>query len=562
MRKRLCPLFFFGLILSTLFLWMPTKTLYAQTATPTPVSCNAFIQNLQLAIEKCNDINNNWTCYGNFEAAITPSELRFDLLGDRHPMAMVDTLGTTDAGIVMMYLNERGMGDPVIVMAYGDVVLKPLGPHEFNLSLTNPNVQCEQIAGAFVYTEEHQQGVVTVNGVMVNLLSTVFITMRNDGEIFFVNVEGQVRLTISTTGQLINLPEGQAVRVELGSNGLPIGVVGDPQPVAEFDLPYNPAIVDEVINTDQGIKRVHNSNRSVDIEAPITRMAPAGTQPISSTLPTERLLWDREAPSCGGRIEIGDMVLSDLDTLDQECLYTFCANQGDPISISMIAENGAALDTWFDVRGPDNEFWKYHNDISRTSRDSLICNRALPRTGCYTIVTRSAQNNSQGRFALALAGSSLCQEPEPQCQVMPNQGLNVRTQPDLNASVEVALPPGSRMKPLGRSSDGQWLRVDAIDVGRSGWVNVNRQHFICEIPIIDLPIITGEIATQESDGEVGAAAAPTTTATPTPGICLGVQCEQLPMEDHPTAQSPDEPDVPSPTPTPTPSKLDTPFGTP
>ncbi len=562
MRRHLfCVQLFYCIVISILLLEISTEQLTAQPAPTDPV-CSDFIENLQLSIEKCNDINNNWACYGNFAAAIEPSELRFDILGDRHPMSKVQSLKTSNkTGVIMMYLNERGDSDPVVVMAYGDVVLKPLAPHELNLSLTNTTLHCGHIGGMFVHTEEGKQGRVKVNGVEIRLGSTVFISLRNDGETFFVNVEGQVELIVPNLPQPITLQPGEALRVERDGTGQPTGVINGPAPVAELDLPYNLEIAREIINPDRGIDTVHNSNRSVDITAPLTRLPPSGLPPITSTLPFSRTLWDRESAACGGRIAIGDLVLSELHESGQECLYTFCGDAGDSVSLVMLAESRTTLDPWFDIRGPDNKFWKYHNDTSETDRNSLICNRALPTTGCYTIVTRAVQNNSQGRFTLALSGAGQCQQPEPQCQVMPQQGVNVRQEPDINAAVEIALVPGSRMKPLGRSSDGQWLRVDAIDVGRRGWVNVNRQHFICEISIIDLPVLVGP-AFDTKDGQLqGAGAGVTPTSTPTPDECLGIQCEQMPKDDRPTPTEPPSDEPATSTPTPTPSKLDTPFGT-
>jgi len=99
--------------------------------------------------------------------------------------------------------------------------------------------------------------------------------------------------------------------------------------------------------------------------------------------------------------------------------------------------------------------------------------------------------------------------PEPLCTVSA-AGLNLRRGPDTSYTPPLRLlRGGDELIPLGRTTDGGWIRVQTQDDGSEGWVSANPQFVVCAVGVGTLPVLPAPPVSVEAD-------APTPTATLVP----------------------------------------------
>lgn len=405
---------------AAVWLLMSEATIYAQ-------SCNGAITILQKAINECSEINENWACYGNTKTEASPADLRFYEPRDRQPVSVLKTIDTDDVGAVLMYLRFQDTPAPLRVVVFGDTQFAQISEANFTLSIDSEQEFCQDSPpGLVIQTNDGAKGSITVNDVEIDLASTAFITVLNERSMIVVNLGGQVSITIAGVGGPIALPVGQQVDITL-SNGTPTAI----GPVTAS--PYAGSVLLRwIADNPQGLRRV--------------------TDPNTEAHPV--------IPACGGLITFGQAISSANFTPGQECLYRFCANRGDVITVDMEGVS-RTLNPWIDVRRPNDQLLVFNNDRDDADFNSQICNAGMPETSCdYMIVARPNHNASLGNFTLRLNRLTTCTPPPSQCEPVTPTGLSfisktereqvtVQTLPPLSLCAQS--PPIPRPGPEGRS---------------------------------------------------------------------------------------------------------------
>ena len=174
MRKQLAIVLF--ILFCSIAAWtalLPTP-LNAQ-----PNSCGTTLQRIDNALESCKEINRNYVCYGNTEAEALPIKHRFHDVNDRRPFDVLDSVATqSEQGVVVMNLHIEGETIPVKAILFGPVTAEPVDPlqRSFLLRTAEDNPVCQSTPpGMVVRTESGQTGLVTVNGVEIELGSTAYV---------------------------------------------------------------------------------------------------------------------------------------------------------------------------------------------------------------------------------------------------------------------------------------------------------------------------------------------------------------------------------------------------
>lgn len=408
-------------------------------------ACTGVIQDLDRALTSCSEINDNWVCYGNKLADAAPLKYRFKNTRDRRPLSVLETVNTLNKkGVVVMNLLVAGQQVPITAMLFGPVKATSgaqSSPPLFTLQVDNSGgLLCDVTPpGMVVRTETGKRAVVKVNGVEIELGSTVFITVRPNGSMIFVNIEGHVTITVNGVAQL--LPVGQQIDVPFA---------GDQPVSASAPVPSafaaSPAL--RWLASADGLARVHNSNTTTQ--------------------------------ACIGKLNFGETITTTNIDPGQECLYNFCANAGDTITVDMNAQT-PGLNPWLDLRAPDGSLLSFNDDLGNGNPDSQICNRVLPFTSCnYTIVARTAHNRSAGAFKLGLSNQTACVPPPLRCEVVAPDGVNLRHGPGLQYERVAGLAYGTQLQPVERTSDGAWALVQVNATEQRGWVNQDPSLVECE----------------------------------------------------------------------------------
>lgn len=405
-------------------------------------SCGPMIDHLTRAITVCKEVNYNWACYASQLADVKPIKYRFHKKRDRRPLTVLDEINTTnEEGVVVLNLQPANRAGAVKAVLFGRVQLETTDPEQlvYTLRIEGEKVVCEETPpGMAIRTETGTRSRVTVNGVELDLGSTVFITMPDDKAMTFVNLEGRVTLTINGVPQ--TLPVGQQSQVAI-VNGAP-QFTGPPTPSPLYTLAVPQWLAQE------GLPQIQNSNDT--------------------------------ARSCLQTITFGQTITEQNFDPGQECLFTFCAEAGQVATIAMNAVDGA-LDPWLDLRDPEGQLLKFSNDFDEENSNSLICNYTLPVTSCdYAITARSAYNDNAGRFTLSLAHATACTPPIPRCEVVTPLGTNLRSGPGWDYPPTRLLATSTHLRPLERSETGEWLRVQVAATVEEGWVDANSRNIECE----------------------------------------------------------------------------------
>lgn len=179
------------LTLCGLVLFSPAAPVHAQDG-----DCGELIDDLRLATSDaaCRTINTNWACYGSTQADATPGYARFDRPRDRERLTVLNSISTfSPRGAGLALLNAYPQRVKMIV--FGASTLEPVGPNSFVLNASGDALLCENTpSGLVVRTERNESGLVTVNGVDIELGSTAFVTTRLGGALgriaYYSDVEG------------------------------------------------------------------------------------------------------------------------------------------------------------------------------------------------------------------------------------------------------------------------------------------------------------------------------------------------------------------------------------
>jgi len=452
------------------------RPVHAQATT-----CNQVIDNLNRAINECSDLNFNWVCYGSVQAEAAPVKYRFNNTRDRRPFSVLEDIKTTDVnGVVLMHLLIEGEEAPLRVVLFGTVGVQTAeqAANVLTLSAGSSSYLCAATPpGMLVQTEEGTTGFVTVNGVDIELGSTAYIALQQDGLMAIANIDGEVTAIINGVRQVLAVGQQTAVTFV---GGEPVFVA--PQP---GDSPLYASPVAQWLASN-GLPRLHNSN--------VTELA------------------------CVREVKFGETLTDQNFDAGQECLYNFCANAGDVVTVEMEALD-PTLNPWVDLRGPGGWLVSFNDDTASTNLDSLICNRVMPLTSCdYTIVARSTHNATAGRFSLTLARQTACVQPALRCEVVAPTGVNLHTGPGVNYDLIQGLPQQARLQPMERIGNG-WTRVQWVDTGQAGWVHETPGAIECEDDPGLMPVVrpTATPAATSSGGSSGVTR-PTATPTPTPTV--------------------------------------------
>lgn len=468
-------------VFSLLFLssgWAMAKPAMAQLP-----SCEDVITGLATAIEQCSELNHNWACYGQSNAAAIPDDVRFYQPRDRQPIEILQAINVVRAGTVLMHLYLDGEQDPLEVVVFGSAVVTSDGETSNSFILTNdPTSVCPATpAGMVVRTEAGKRSRFTINEVDIELHSVAFITMLSPDVMAIVNVEGAVTVTIA--GAPITLAAGQQVRVAGISSGQPVLLAGP-----ELS-PFAGLAVLQFLAANLDL----NDNK-VDINPAVT--------------------------ACGGAISYGSSVVAANVLPGQECLYTFQGQAGDVVSVNIDAID-STLNPSADLRAPDLRLVRTNNDADIGDFNSLICNEGLAVSGEYTIVARPHRNASTGGFQLTLNRHTDCAPPPPLCQVIVPRGQNRRAGPGLEFPINGVLPAGAQITALRASADRAWVEVTDVQSGESGWMNTNHQLLLCDVPpgeVENYPPVVDPCTLENPppDANCKAKAASTTDPTPPP----------------------------------------------
>lgn len=382
------------------WLWLSSAALYAQ-------SCTGVLTLLQSAVSQCSELNENWACYGNITTQAAPPEIRFYEPRDRQPVSVLNTIHTATDGAALMYLRFQGSSTPIRMIVFGDTTLGRVGEGKFALAVEGGEPICQNSPpGLVVQTKDGETGTIEVNGVEIDLRSTAFVTVLNEKSMIVVNLGGQVSITIPGLGGPLPLLVGQQVDITL-SNGRPIAIG------AVTVSPYAESVPLRWLTDDPaGLRQVTDPN----------------TEPHPAI------------PACGGLITFGQNLAAANFTPGQECLYRFCANRGDVITVDMATISGT-LNPWIDVRRPDDELLIFNNDRDDADFNSQICNAGMPETSCdYMIVARPNHNASLGRFTLSLNRLTTCEPPPPHCEPITPTGLTFISKADRSQVTPQTLP--------------------------------------------------------------------------------------------------------------------------
>ena len=461
-------------------------------------ACDAAIDNLRTAIVECGVINTGWACYGSVEAEALPIKYRFHRPSDQRPLEILESINTVnEQGVVVMTLAPEGELDPVTAILFGQATLDATGGSAYILDTSGGDLCTQTPPGMIVRTESGRRGAIVLNGATIELGSTALVTMAST-TMTVVNLDGNVSVVV--TGDRADLPVGHAVEVD-GE-----GRLGSPQPT---DLIQSPVYA-FLANDPAGLPAVRNLNAT--------------------------------ALRCTGIIDFGQTLSDQLYSPGQECLYSFCAEAGDIVTIRVDAQT-PDLDPWVDLRAPGMTLLNYNDDAAIAGRNAQICNEVLPEDGCYTIVVRSFHNESAGAFELSLRGATLCEAPPNYCEVVTHRGLNLRRAPALDSAVLRTMLQGARVEVFGISDDQAWLSIVHTATGDQGWVANNPTLVECAPGVEStLPKLT---VTPLPDTP--------TPDTPTPGT----PTPETPTPNTPTPETPTP--VTPPTPTPLPPAKQSPY---
>lgn len=179
----------YGSVLSILLI-----SVFWLLVSPTPMlaqSCDTFIDAYRYASSQdaCRFINNNYGCYGYTTSAGSPARtnidgFRFNRPRDRQPVLKFSDIKTFSPNGAVLMLLKALTRSSVTMILFGDSELTPTKTNSFILRITDSQPLCESTpSGLVARSESGQQGLVTINGVAIELGSTAYITMDGSEQI-------------------------------------------------------------------------------------------------------------------------------------------------------------------------------------------------------------------------------------------------------------------------------------------------------------------------------------------------------------------------------------------
>jgi len=445
MRKCLFVLIALAAFVATQWVNGDPRPVYAQAE-----SCETLKESFRQAIDRCFEINGNYVCYGGPVAQVEPVEYRFYNLTDRRPLPDLDNINLEEEGVVILDMHVPGEQEIVRAVTFGSVDVNTIDPrkHIFTMRKIDDGFVCTATPpGMVIRTEPGKAGQFAVNGVTIRLKSSAFVTMEQDNVMVVVNLEGEVELDNGV--DVVELPRGFQLRVDL--SGTPRFLLpATPSPFFDSDA------LQWLITDPQGMKRIRNTNEDPTAEAACVRDIDFDSGPIA------------EQNISGGH----------------ECLFRFCARQGDQVTITMDASD-PTYDPWVDLRAPDQSLLAFNNDVDGENNSSMLCNVGLPVDGCYTIVARSHRNLQAGPFTVSLQRRTACQPAEPRCIVATPRGLTIHAGPGEDFAARGEIPQNTNVLPVVFSPDKRWLRILVLASGEDGWIPAQDNLVQCEIPTIN-----------------------------------------------------------------------------
>ncbi len=443
---------YFGLVLAV---WLTNLSLISDAPVQAQsADCDPIIAELRKSVNNCSEINKNWICYGHTMTVVDPVDPRFKKPRDSLPITTLNNVTTLHpGGTAILHLQLQGEAESLKIIIFGGTDVDATDENNFILRIKNGDSLCRDTPpGMVVRTDDGIVGRITVNGIDIELASTVFIGLLDAATMNIVNIEGQVTVSAPNLGEIRLLPVGTQVQV-VQQDHAPVSI-GNPAPAAVAAS----AALQWLANDAEGLRLVSDPN--------------------TQTHPT--------IPPCGGEIAYGQPITGQNATPGQECLYTFNGATGDIVTVDVTVTDGS-LDPWVDLRGPDATLVKFNNDATATDTNSLLCNEALPADGRYMIVVRPLDNASTGTFRLTLNQQQACTPPPPVCEVIRRMVI-VRSAPAVDAPPPVrSVRTGTRMLPLARQPETGWLQIQ-LPNGEQGWINLRPADIYCDVGWPTVPL--------------------------------------------------------------------------
>ena len=142
------------------------------------------------------------------------------------------------------------------------------------------------------------------------------------------------------------------------------------------------------------------------------------------------------------------------------------------------------LDPHLDLLRPDKLRVKWNDDVSASNQNSTLCNLAGRRKQAATtlLVARSFSNASTGGFRLTVERQNDNCAVTPNCLIVGQDGVNLRSGPGVGYSRLTTLPVGAKLLRDQGSAAG-WLAVQAQPGGQRGWVSASPALVVCDDPV-------------------------------------------------------------------------------
>jgi hypothetical protein len=215
---------------------------------------------LASADQWCQATSRNQACYGNnaltAQLQAGSESNAFSQVGDIVDISVVQSLqlnplDTTNGvwGVVFMRIQanlpDTLPGQNVTMLLFGDTEITPVDPatsgvgpmQAFYLKTGIGNAACEEVpsSGLLVQTPEGVEHIqLSVNGVQIQMGSTVFFQAQRDGNMTVTTVEGAAR--VEADGEIETAIAGTQVNVPLDENLLPTAAPESPIPYDEEEV--------------------------------------------------------------------------------------------------------------------------------------------------------------------------------------------------------------------------------------------------------------------------------------------------------------------------------------
>lgn len=314
-----------SLLLLVTLVFVSGSILFAQTTDECPSVLTTVLENVQIL---CTDLSRNQVCYGNTLVEVEPNsdtDLKFIEPGDLADLADIhglnleaydETLETWGIALFKVQANlpDTLPGQNVSLIAFGDVSISDFDPtmSAFYFKSGIGQALCATIpaSGLMVTTAAGTADIqFTVNGVDVEMGSTLFITAQASETMDIALIEGHATLTAE--GESVELEPGQQSSIPMTAELEPAGPPTEPEAFEEL-----PAA---------GLYDTLHTSQAADVKLQ------EGTW--SSTITQLETCFDMVASSLRGQVTFVDFSYAD----DSESLITKAANEGSTLTFNKVA---------------------------------------------------------------------------------------------------------------------------------------------------------------------------------------------------------------------------------